>query len=125
MNLYFQKNYFILTILLFLIEGFIAIFVRDSFVRPVVGDFLVVILIYCFLQTFLKAKVLTLGIAVLIFAYLVEFSQYFKLIYILGLQDSITARLIMGNTFQWEDLVAYTLGVLLTIGIEKLRGNDK
>ena len=53
----FQKRYFIITILLFVVEIFIAVFIYDQFVHPYVGDYLVVILIYCFLRSFILAPV--------------------------------------------------------------------
>ena len=37
---------------LFLIEGAIAIWVHDRFVRPYMGDVLVVVLVYCFVRIF-------------------------------------------------------------------------
>lgn len=120
----FQRNYFTLTILLFCIEVFIALFFHDGFVRPYVGDFLVVILIYCFIKTFLKTPVLQTALAVLIFAYLIELSQYFHLVSKLGLQNSRLANLILGNLFQWVDIIAYTLGIVLVVILEKLKASS-
>ena len=37
---------------LFLIEGAIAIWVHDRFVRPYMGDVLVAVLVYCFVRIF-------------------------------------------------------------------------
>lgn len=116
-----MKKYLFFTILLFLIEAFIALFVRDRFVRPYMGDFLVVILIYCFLRIFWKAQVWIVALSVLLFSFLVELSQYFKLINVLGLKDSIAAQLILGNTFQWGDLLAYTLGMVFVMLLEKIK----
>jgi len=45
--------------------------VQDDFIRPYLGDFLVVILIYAALRTFWNAKKITIAIGVLLFAYLV------------------------------------------------------
>ena len=115
----FKKNYFALTILLFCIEVLIALFFHDGFVRPYVGDFLVVILVYCFVKTFLKTPVIPTALPVLIFAFLVELSQYFNLVVRLDLQNSKLANLILGNLFQWVDLIAYTLGIVLVITFEK------
>ena len=38
---------------LFIVETLIALFVRDAFIRPYMGDVLVVILIYCFVRIFI------------------------------------------------------------------------
>ena len=122
----FNRKYLLLALLLFIIEVIIAVFVNDKFVRPIVGDFLVVILIYCFVKAFFNIPVIKAAVAVLIFAYTVEILQYFKVVKLLGLQKSKLANIIIGNTFQWGDLVAYTLGILLVIFIEhKVQRNNK
>jgi hypothetical protein len=64
---------------------------------------------------------LWVAVSVLLFSYVVEVSQYFHFIRHLGLQQSRLANLILGSGFEWKDLVAYTLGILLVIGIEKQR----
>jgi hypothetical protein len=91
-----------------------------TFIRPYIGDFLVVILIYCFLRSFFKVSILKAAIGTLIFAYLVEFMQYLNLIQKLGLQNSKIANLILGNLFEWIDLLAYTLGIGLVLLIERI-----
>jgi len=117
----FQKAYFLLALLLFVVEVLIAAFAHDRFIRPIVGDFLVVIFLYCLVQSFFKTSYLKAALAVLLFSYLVEVSQYFHLIYYLGLERSRLAHLVLGSGFEWVDLLAYTLGILLVIGIEKRR----
>lgn len=109
----FRKKYFAYTILLFLLELFIAMFVQDKFIRPYLGDFLVVILIYCFLRTFLTVNQFKIALGTLIFAYIVEVSQYFKLIEILDCEDNRIAKIILGSAFSWEDMIMYTLGVIV------------
>lgn len=114
----FNKSYFLLAVLLFFIEVLIAVFLHDKFIRPYFGDFLVVILIYCFCKSFLQAPVLKLAIAVLLFAYMVETLQYFKLVNLLGLQHSKLAQVVIGNSFEWTDMLAYTLGIAVVVAIE-------
>ena len=115
----FNWKYFVLAILLFIVEVLIAVFVNDSFVRPYVGDFLVVILIYCFVKAFWKAPVKPAALAVLLFAYLIEVLQYFEFVKLLGLKHSKLANVVLGNYFQWIDMVAYTLGILFVLLLEK------
>jgi hypothetical protein len=116
----FRKHYFLITVLLFVTELLIATFLHDKIIRPYFGDFLVVILIYCFLRSFLKVSIVKAAIATLIFAYLIEFMQYLNLIQKLGLQNSKMANLVLGNLFQWIDLLAYTLGIVLVLLIERM-----
>ena len=118
--LHFNKNYFLLTILLFVIEVCIALFVHDNFIRPYFGDVLVVILIYCFVNSFLNVPVIKTAIAVLLFAFLVETLQYFAIIEILGLQDNRLAQTVIGTSFAWEDILAYIAGSVIVIIFERI-----
>jgi uncharacterized membrane protein YfcA len=53
----FNKTYFALAMLIFGIEILIAKFAHDQIIRPYIGDLLVVILIYCFVKSFLDTPV--------------------------------------------------------------------
>ncbi|WP_346822215.1 DUF2809 domain-containing protein [Rapidithrix thailandica] len=102
-------------------EVCIEMFVHDKIIRPYFGDFLVVILIYSFLRIFLKVPKVKLAISVLLFSYTVEGLQYSNLLHHLNLQDSYAANIIFGNTFEWLDMLAYTLGILLVIVLGKVK----
>jgi len=121
----FNSSYFILFALLLIVELLIGIYLHDALVRPYGGDFLVVILIYCFIKSFLDTSVIKTAIGVLAFSYAVEISQYFHLIKVLGLQHSRVASLILGSSFSFSDLLCYTLGTLLVLLIEKIRIGQK
>ena len=121
----FNHNYSILTVLLFLTEVFIALYVKDSFIRPYFGDFLVVILLYCFLKSFIKVSVFVATSVVLLFSFAIETAQYFNIIEKLGIQDVTFARVIIGNSFSWMDLVAYSLGIVTVLVIEKIIRSKK
>jgi hypothetical protein len=99
----------------------IAVYMRDAIIRPFGGDLLVVILLYCVLKSAINLPVLPAAGAVLLFAYAVEVSQYFHLVKVLGLQNSKLARILLGTTFSFTDLLAYTLGIILVMVIENLR----
>ena len=116
----FNRHYFIIAIIIFLVEILIAFFIHDTIIRPYIGDFLVVILIYCFVKSFLNTPVWSTAITVLLFSYTVEISQYFHIINKLGLQHSKLARIIMGTSFGWTDLAMYTAGIGVVIFIESL-----
>lgn len=115
----FNRKFFLLALALFLIEVLIALYVRDAFVRPYVGDYLVVMLMYCAVKTFFKVPVLKTAIGVLLFSYLIEILQYFRIVNRLGLQDNTVARTVIGYGFEWMDLAAYTLGVLTILVLER------
>ena len=117
----FQLKYFIITVVLLLTEVCIALFVHDNFFRPYIGDVLVVILIYCFVQSFFKLSYLPVAVAVLVFSYIIELMQYFNITEILGLQHSALARTIIGTSASWKDIIAYTAGIGIVLLIERTR----
>lgn len=57
---------------------------------------------------------------VLAFSYTVEILQYYNLVEMIGLQDYRLARIIIGTSFAWIDLIAYTLGILFVWVVEKI-----
>ncbi len=101
------------------IEIIIATCVHDTFIRPTVGDFLVVVLIHFTLRAFLRISISTAAWATWLFSFAVEGTQALGLIHRLGLADNTAAKLILGNTFQWSDLVAYSLGVLCAVLLDR------
>ncbi len=121
----FNRNYFLLTILLFLIEVYIALFVHDNFIRPYLGDVLVVILIYCFVKSFLKVSVNKAAIGVLLFAFGIAMLQYFLIVEKLNLQDNKLARTVIGTSFAWEDILAYIAGIVIVVVSERFISKKK
>jgi dynactin complex subunit len=117
----FNKTYFFLFILLFLIEVCIAYFLKSGFIRHTFGDFLVVILLYCLIKSFINLKPISMALIVLIISFAIEFLQLTTFLEMLNLQDNMYAKLVLGNTFHFSDLVAYTAGVITIIGIESKR----
>jgi hypothetical protein len=115
----FQKKYFIPAILLFVTEVVIAIFLHDKYIRPYFGDFLVVILMYCSIKSLFNIPPWPLARGVLLFAYLLEVLQYFHFLQLFGLQHVVWLNIILGNGFAWGDLVAYTLGIVTVLLLER------
>ncbi|MDI3319509.1 DUF2809 domain-containing protein [Pinibacter soli] len=95
----FNWIYFALTIALFATEVFIAKYVHDTIIRPYGGDFLVVILIYCFVKSFVDTPFLKTAIAVLLFSFLIETLQYLHFVDRIGLSNNKLARLVIGVSF--------------------------
>lgn len=117
-QLQFRFRYFLIAIILFIVEVLIALYVKDDFIRPHFGDFLVVILIYCFVSSFLNISYRKIALAVLAFSYTVEVLQYFKIVEKLGLAHSTFARIVIGTSFSWLDMIAYTAGIGFVLLIE-------
>ncbi len=114
----FNLRYFVLFVLLLIVEVLIAKFFNDWFVRAFLGDVLVVILIYTFIMTFFSWQPKKVAFGVLIFAFVVEFAQYFELSSKLGLEHNKLASIILGSTFDLLDLLAYSIGFAVILLVE-------
>lgn len=121
----FSRIYFALALFLFIVEVLIALFVRDRFIRPYVGDVLVVILVYCLVMTFLRLSVVPVAIGVLLFAFAIEFLQYIQLVKILGWEDSKFMSTVLGTSFAWYDMLAYFAGFVVILVVERFRVTPK
>jgi len=97
-------------IIVFGIEAIIAIFIHDSFIRPYLGDVLVVVLIYCLIKTFAESETKLLPLYIFLFACLVELGQYFNAAKLLGLSSYTITRILIGSTFDVKDIACYAVG---------------
>ncbi|WP_324720150.1 ribosomal maturation YjgA family protein [Salinimicrobium sp. HB62] len=116
----FNLKYFMASLLLFFTLFLIAVFVRDSILRPYGGDFLVVIFLYCLLKSFFRISVKNAIFGVLLFSFLIEALQYVRAINFLGLQENKIASAVLGSHFDWLDMLLYTLGGISVYFAEKL-----
>lgn len=98
------------------VEVCIALFVHDSFVRPYLGDVLVIVLLYCLGRGPLGFRGRWLVPAVTALGAMAECLQYFRLADRLGLGERSVLRVILGSTFDWADLLCYAAGGLLLAG---------
>ena len=105
--------YAVATLLLLLTEVFIALYVRDDFIRPYVGDVLVVIVIYTFIRMIIPAKCRLLPLYIFIFAAGVELLQLAKIVEILGVEDNIFLKTLIGSVFDVKDIVCYAVGCVI------------
>ena len=128
-----RKSFFIYAVLLFLTEVLIALYAPAGFIRGFVGDVLVVILLFCMVRVVVPPVVNPvanstdegikrffqtpwLAFAVLLFAFAIEFGQYWGLVDKLGLGGNRLARIVIGSHFDPLDLVAYFVGYLILLG---------
>lgn len=109
----YRIKYLTALILLVIIEIFIAIFIDDAFIRPYVGDMLVVMVLYCAVRVIVPFKYRLMPLWIFIFAAFVEILQYFNFVGRLGLQDNRFWRIVMGTVFDWKDVACYGAGCIL------------
>lgn len=114
-----SRAYLALAVLLFGIEVFIAVAVRDAFVRPILGDVLVVILVYAAVKSVVEIGPVPGAIGVFLFACAVEGAQYARFVDHLGLRHNALARVVLGTSYDPRDLVAYAVGALVVVIVER------
>ena len=119
-NLMPRAVYAVSFAVILIIEILIALFVRDSFIRPYGGDILVTILICCFMRMIFMEKIPLLPLWVFLFAVTVEVLQYFDIVSLLGLGDIKFFVILIGNSFSFVDIICYAVGCVLFYLREKM-----
>jgi len=112
MKLTFNPYYFVAFLCLLLIEACIAIFLKDGFIRYTVGDFLAVMLLYCFFKSVAKAHSLHIAIATLVIAYIIELIQLTNFVRYDMIKEYKWISIVLGSHFSIGDLIAYSLGTV-------------
>lgn len=110
----------------FLIEVVIALWWRDGFVRPYLGDVLAVALVYLMLRAATRLDPLgAVGVA-LVVAVVIELAQLVHMLDAVGLGGNRLARVVLGGVFDLRDIVCYLTGALLALGLDTavLRGSS-
>jgi len=67
---------------------------------------------------FPRASTLVVALLALTFSWGVEFSQLYHAPWIDTVRATIPGRLVLGNTFNWPDLIAYAVGIALGALVE-------
>ncbi len=97
------------------IEVLIALFVRDAFVRPYLGDVLAVVCVYLLARTIFIERPRYMSVLMTAFAFAVELVQLTPLSEILPSPLSV----IVGGTFDFKDLLCYLVGGALCFLADK------
>ena len=120
--------YIISFLLIFCIEVLIALYVRDNFIRPYVGDMLVVVLVYSFVRIFLPTGIPRMSFYVFLFVCIGDHepcSQNHSGLYVrLGGHSLLCGRLCVYCFIRayWQELIAmrHTFFVFRLIGLKVL-----
>ncbi|SEP65458.1 ribosomal maturation YjgA family protein [Flavobacterium urocaniciphilum] len=120
----FNLKYFLVFISIFIVEVCIALFIKDNFIRPYFGDYLVIFLVHFFCLSLIKADKNKIALAVLLFAFFVEIVQYFQVLSYFKLEKNKILRVVAGNTFSFEDLLIYTLAFFTIVIFNKKSVSD-
>ncbi len=112
-------KYLITFLILLFVEVFIALFIHDNFIRPYVGDILVVIVIYMAVRIIFPYKFENLAIYTFLFAVFVELLQLINIVKILGLENNKFLSTLIGSTFDLKDIACYAIGTIILIIFRK------
>ncbi|MDX9956227.1 MAG: DUF2809 domain-containing protein [Anaerolineae bacterium] len=114
--------YLLFAIGIFIVEVLIAtVFSGIPFIRAFLGDYLVVILLYCLIRAFWNIAPSTLSVAIFLFACAVEIAQALHLADILGLPAGSLLSILIGTSFSWIDILMYGLGCLTAFLVDTIR----
>jgi hypothetical protein len=83
------------------------------------GDFLWAMLVYVIYALFLRLPVKQTFCLALVTAYLIELSQLFHPAWLEQLRAIRPLAFVLGYSFLWSDIIAYTLGIALAACLDR------
>ena len=102
-----KRLYYLITfIILMVIEILIAVYVHDSFIRPYVGDILVIGVLYTLIRVILPERIPYLPYLLFVFATTIEILQYFDFSSLFDFMNSKVLKIVLGSTFDIKDFKA-------------------
>jgi hypothetical protein len=107
------------------VEVCIALFVRDAFIRPYFGDFLATILVYVAIRGFTSLSVRNSLIISLVISYSVKTLQAVNVLDFTGFNSNEAVSVIMVSSFDWGDMLAYTIAGLSILLFENKINHSK
>lgn len=83
------------------------------------GDFLWAMAVYFLIANVFRFSIKLAFISTLTFSYTIEVSQLFHPAWLEAIRSIKVFALILGSGFLWSDIVAYSLGISLSVAIDK------
>ena len=114
----FNKIYFTLFLILFITEILIAKY-ATGFLRHTIGDYFAVIFVYTFIKSFFKISIEKAVLITFAISFIIEFLQLSDLQNHFPKEYSEIFKIVLGTSFSFGDLVAYTLGIITIVLVEK------
>lgn len=116
-------RYFIITIMIMfmglLSRKFMFIFPRN--IASFVGDMLWAMMVYFgFRFLFPKLNITKSLVLAFLFSFSIEISQLYQAEWINNIRNTIIGGLILGHGFLFEDLISYSIGIILGCVVDKL-----
>lgn len=118
-----RMNWAMTGIAILAFEICIAIYAKDGFIRYYLGDVLAAAMLYAFGRAAFRLPPKILALAVFTLSLVIEITQYFKVLEILGVQN-YALWIIFGGTFDWTDIICYAIGCVLAYASENFIGSE-
>jgi hypothetical protein len=111
------RIFFLVLILVTIFAGLLS---RQIAAVPMfAGDILWALMVYFMVKfLFIHKPIAFIVIGSLLFCYGIEFSQLYKAMWIDSLRHTLFGRLVLGDTFLWSDLLCYTVGIGIGVGVD-------
>ncbi|MBO3444932.1 DUF2809 domain-containing protein [Clostridium sp. CCUG 7971] len=95
-------------------------FIFPQSIAPFVGDmFWAMMVYYGFRFLFLKLTILKSFLVAIIFSFSIEVSQLYQADWINNIRATTLGGLVLGYVFLWENLISYSIGIVLGVAIDK------
>lgn len=117
----FSLVYFIIVLLIIALGLFVRIKAAlfPDIINVYLGDALyAVMMFYIYSTLFPLKKSASRAMLALLTCYCIELSQLCNAPYINAIRATLPGRLILGHGFLWSDILAYSIGVLVALGID-------
>ncbi len=118
-----RMNWAMMGIAILAFEICIAIYAKDGFIRYYLGDVLAAAMLYAFGRAAFRLPPKILALTVFTLSLVIEITQYFKVLEILGVQN-YALWIIFGGTFDWTDIICYAIGCVLAYASENFIGSE-
>ena len=116
-------KYFIVTIII-MFMGLLSrkiMFIFPKNIAPFVGDMLWAMMVYFGFRFLFPKLNITKSLALaFLFSFSIEISQLYQAQWINNIRNTIIGGLILGHGFLFEDLISYSIGIILGCIIDKL-----
>lgn len=106
-----RQIYFLLAVTTILLGLLSRTRLTPALIYPYLGDYLYALLFFCIIGFILtKSSSLKIALISVLICYCIEFFQLYQADWITTLKNYRLAKLILGNSFLWSDIISYTLG---------------
>lgn len=94
---------------------------RVAWLPNSVGDMFWAMMVFCLVRLlFIRWRTLLVVATALGIAFAVEFSQLISWPWLCQFRSTFVGHMLLGQGFMWQDLVAYVIGVVLILVLDKI-----